>query len=262
MHRIVYAFCICFFILQTTYADALSLIRETKKLSVCIWPEYYGISYVEPRTQTLIGLDVDLAKALAEELKVDIAFVQSSFATLINDLTTHRCDIAMFAIGHTPERLQHLQLTQPHLASDIYAITTKSNPRIQTWEDIDKKGVIVAVAKGTLHVKVMQERLKHATLHIVDSLHAREQEVEAGRADVFMTDYPFGMRMIAQREWAKLIRPTTPFHISPYGWALRLNEPEWLNKVEAFIAAIKKDGRLERFAQKHDLTPIINLKVP
>ena len=260
MHRIVYAFCISFFIALGANADALSSIKEAKKLSVCIWPEYYGISYVEPRTQTLIGLDVDLAKALAHDLNVDISFVQSSFATLITDLTSHKCDIAMFAIGHTPERAQHLQLTQPHLASDIYAITTKSNPRIQTWEDIDQKGVIVAVAKGTLHVKIMQERLKHATLRIVESMHAREQEVEAGRADVFMTDYPFGMRMIAQREWAKLIRPTRPFHISPYGWALRQNEPEWLSTVEAFIVAIKNDGRLERFAQKHGLEPIIALK--
>ena len=260
MHRIAYAFCVSFFVISATCANTLSSIKETKKLSVCIWPEYYGISYIEPRTQTLIGLDVDLAKALAHDLNVDISFVQSSFATLISDLKTHRCDIAMFAIGHTPERLQHLHLTQPHLASDIYAITTKSNPRIQTWEDIDQKGVIVAVAKGTLHVKVMQERLKHATLRIVDSMHAREQEVEAGRADVFMTDYPFGMRMMAQREWAKLIRPTTPFHITPYGWALRQNEPEWTSTVEAFIATIKNDGRLERFAQKHALEPIVTLK--
>ena len=260
MHRIVYAFCICFFVISATYANTLSAIKETKKLSVCIWPEYYGISYIEPRTQTLIGLDVDLAKALAHDLNVDISFVQSSFATLISDLTTHRCDIAMFAIGHTPERAQHLQLTQPHLASDIYAITTKSNARIQTWEDIDQKGIIVAVAKGTLHVKIMQERLKYATLRIVDSMHAREQEVESGRADVFMTDYPFGIRMIAQREWAKLIRPTRPFHITPYGWALRQNEPEWLSTVEAFIVSIKNDGRLKRFAQKHALEPIVTLK--
>lgn len=260
MYRIVYAFCISFFIALGANAEALSSIRKTQKLFVCIWPEYYGISYIEPRTQMLIGLDVDLAKALAHDLNVDISFVQSSFATLINDLNNHRCDIAMFAIGQTPERAQHLQLTQPHLASDIYAIATKSNQRIQTWDDIDQKGVIVAVAKGTLHVKVMQERLKYATLSIVESLHAREQEVEAGRADVFMTDYPFGMRMIAQREWAKLIRPTQPFHITPYGWALRQNEPEWLSTVEAFIVAIKNDGRLERFAQKHSLEPIIALK--
>ena len=240
-----------------TYADILASVIMTKKLRVCIWPEYYGISYIEPRTQTLLGIDVDLAKELAQDLHVDITFIESSFSKLIADITQKRCDIAMFAIGRTPERLEYLHITTPHLASDIYAITTKSNKRIQTWEDIDQEGVIVAVAKGTLHVSIMQERLLHAKLLIVDSLHAREQEVEAGRADVFMTDYPFGMRMMAEREWAKLIKPSLPFHITPYGWALDKRESAWQERVEAFIQTIQKDGRLFEAAKKHHLEPII-----
>jgi len=238
-------------------ADTLSSIHETRKLHVCIWPEYYGISYINPRTQELVGIDIDLAKEFAKTLGVDIVFKESSFATLVQDVTSHYCDIAMFAIGHTPERKEHLSLTTPHLASDVYAITSKSNRRINVWEDIDKEGVIVAVAKGTYHVALMQKSLKNAKLLIVDSLHAREQEVEAGRADVFMSDYPFGIRMIEEREWAKLIRPSQPFHITSYGWAIAKNEPALHAKVEAFIAAIKHDGRLLMAAKRHHLEPIV-----
>lgn len=257
MRHLFFSFIFFLNISSSLYADTLTSVLESKKLRVCIWPEYYGISYIEPRTQTLIGIDADLAKELARDLHVDIVFVESSFATLIFDVTQKRCDIAMFAIGRTPERLEHLSITSAHLESDIYAIATKSNKRIQTWDDIDKEGVVVAVAKGTLHVSIMQERLKHAKLLIVDSLRAREQEVEAGRADVFMTDYPFGMRMIAQHEWAKLIKPSSPFHITPYGWAMAQNEPAWLQRVEAFIQTIKHDGRLLKMAQKYNLTPIV-----
>ncbi|OHE11511.1 MAG: amino acid ABC transporter substrate-binding protein, partial [Sulfurimonas sp. RIFOXYB2_FULL_37_5] len=209
-------------------ADALSSILDTKELRVCIWPEYYGISYVDPRTQALKGIDVDLAYELGKDLGVSIVFVESSFATLIVDIQNKRCDIAMFAIGRTPLRMEQLTLTTPHLASDIYAIATKSNRRIHEWEDIDKPHVVVAVAKGTYHVDIMKQRLIRAKLLIVDSFTAREQEVEAGRADVFMTDYPFGMRMIEQKEWAKLIKPSQPFHITPYGWAMAQGETRFL----------------------------------
>lgn len=238
-------------------ADVLSSILETRKIRVCIWPEYYGISYVNPRTQELVGIDVDLAKEFAKELGVTLAFKESSFATLIQDITTQKCDMAMFAIGHTPERKERLYLTSPHLASDVYAVTSKSNKRIQTWNDIDQEGVVVAVAKGTYHVALMQKSLQRAKLLIVDSLHAREQEVEAGRADVFMTDYPFGIRMVEEREWAKLITPTQAFHVVPYGWAMAQNEPALKEKVEAFIVAIKHDGRLLEAAKRHHLEPIV-----
>lgn len=238
-------------------ADALSSIIELKKLHVCIWPEYYGISYVDPRTQELKGIDVDLAYELGKDLGVSVVFVESSFATLILDIQNKRCDIAMFAIGRTPLRLEQLTLTTPHLASDIYAIATKSNRRIHQWEDIDKPNIVVAVAKGTYHVTIMQQKLTQAKLLIVDSLNAREQEVESGRADVFMTDYPFGMRMITQKEWAKLIKPSQPFHITPYGWAIAQGETHFLEKVESFISTIKRDGRLQKASQTHRLEPIV-----
>lgn len=246
------------FLASNAQASLLDSILESKKLKVCFWPEYYGISYINPQTQELSGIDVDLAKALASDLHVEVEFVVSSFATLTPDIQAKKCDIAMFAIGRTPKRLEKLALTTPHLASDIYAITSKSNQRIQKWEDIDKSGVVVAVAKGTYHVAIMQARLKEATLLVVDSMHAREQEVESGRADVFMTDFPFGVRMVEQREWAKLIRPETPFHITPYGWAMAQGEDAFLERVETFIASIKKDGRLYNSAVTHHLEPIVN----
>ena len=242
---------------STIIADVLDSILANKTLKVCIWPEYYGISYVDPRTQELKGIDVDLARELGKDLGVKVVFVESSFATLIPDIEAKRCDIAMFAIGRTPKRLEKLSLTTPHLSSDIYAIATKSNRRIQQWDDIDKPDVIVAVAKGTYHVDVMKQKLQHAKLLIVDSLHAREQEVESGRADVFMTDYPFGMLVIQQKEWAKLIKPSKPFHMTPYGWAMAQGEKRFLAKVESFIATIKHDGRLKKAALTHHLEPII-----
>lgn len=251
---------ILFSAITFSYADVLTSVLENKKLRVCIWSEYYGISYIDPRTQELVGLDVDLSKAFAKHLNVAIEFHKSSFATLINDIKTKQCDLAAFAIAHTPERREHLYLSSPHLESDIYAIATKHNQRIHTWDDIDKEGVIVAVAKGTLHVNIMQERLKKAQLLILDSLHAREREVEAGRADVFMTDYPFGMRMLEQKEWAKLIRPLTPFHMSPYGWAVAKEEYALQEKVEAFLHMVKEDGSLLLFAKKHHLDPIVAQK--
>lgn len=240
--------------------NKLTTIKNTRVLKVCIWPEYYGISYLDERTQKLIGIDSDLAQELAKDLNVELQFVSSSFATLINDIKTNTCDIAMFAIGNTPARREHIRFTTPHLSSDIYAIAMQSNKRINSWNDIDKKGVVVAVAKGTYHEPVMKDKLKNAELLVVDTMHAREQEVQAGRADVFMTDYPFAQRMLAKTSWAKLITPNTTYHMTPYAWAMAYDDDAFYNEVETFIQRIKKDGRLLKAAQHNGLEPIVNLK--
>ncbi|WP_027389115.1 substrate-binding periplasmic protein [Chrysiogenes arsenatis] len=238
----------------------LDIIKETKQLRVCFWPDYYGISFFDRRTQTLNGIDTDMAREFSKDLGATVEFVESSFATLIDDLLQSRCDIAMFGIGITSARAQHLRFTSPHMASDIYAITTASNRRIQTWNDIDQPGRIVAVSKGTLHEPVMRDKLRHAELAVYDSPRAREVEVEAGRADVFMTDFPYTRQMLAFSDWARLITPPERFHVTPYGWAIAPGDDPWYERTERFMQQVKRDGRLQAAARRYGLEPILVLE--
>lgn len=235
----------------------LDRVKAAGTLRICIWPEYYSITYRHPMTQELTGIDIDLAHALARDLGVKPVFINSSFSKLVDDITLDHCDIAMFAIGILPQRAKKLHFSQPYLQSDIYAITTRSNRRIKLWQDIDKPGVIVAVAKGTLHEPIMRERLKQATLLIVAPPQTREQEVESGRADVFMTDYPYSRRMLETTDWARLIAPSSTFHLTPYAYAMQKGDDVWHARIERFVRDIKKDGRLRQAARKHKLEPAV-----
>jgi ABC-type amino acid transport substrate-binding protein len=245
---------------QALAVERLSRIQSDKTLRVCVWPDYYGISFRNPKTLQLAGIDIDNAREFAKDLGVGVQFVDSSFARLIDDVSNDRCDIAMFAIGITPARQEKLRFTSPHLVSDIYAITTKTNRRIQYWADLDKAGSVVAVAKGTLHENVMKEKLKFAELRVLESSHAREQEVHSGRADVFMTDFPFSRRMLDNSDWARLVAPPSTYHLTPYAWAMRPGDDRFHARVESLLREIKSDGRLLNSAKRHGLEPIVSLQ--
>ncbi|MBP9714785.1 MAG: amino acid ABC transporter substrate-binding protein [Sterolibacterium sp.] len=242
---------------QNTNISGLTRIAAAKSVRVCIWPDYFGISYRNPKTQQLSGIDIDMAHELGKDLGVAIEFVDSSFAKLIDDVTQDRCDVAMFAIGITPIRAEKLRFTKPHLASDIYAITSKTNRRIKDWGDIDKAGSVVAVQKGTLHEPVMKEKLKNAQLVVLETPHAREQEVQSGRADVFITDYPYSQRFLVNAEWARLLAPPSTHHITPYAYAMKPGDDVWHARMERFVNDVKRDGRLLNAAKTHKLTPIV-----
>jgi ABC-type amino acid transport substrate-binding protein len=235
----------------------LERVLATKKVRVCIWPDYYGISLRNPRTQELSGVDADLALELGKDLGVAVEYVETSFAKLIPDIGADRCDVAMFAVGVTPARAEKLRFAKPTLSSDIYAITTRNNRRIRSWDDIDKPGSVVAVIKGTLHEPIMRERLKSATLLVLDSPMAREQEVESGRADVFMTDFPYSRRMLETTDWARLVSPPSTYHMTDYAYAVAPGDDKWFNRIEQFVRDIKRDGRLTKAAARYKLDAIV-----
>lgn len=237
--------------------SALDRVRRTGVLKVCIWPDYYGVTYRNPRTGQLSGIDIDLSAAFAEHLKARIEYIESTFQSLINDVTTQRCDIAMFAIGMLPQRKEKLRFSEPYLQSGIYAVTTRSSRTVRQWSDIDRPGVIVAVQAGTFMEPAMAAYLKQARLVSIKPPASRERELEAGRVDVFMTDYSYSRRLLDNADWATLVAPPEPFHVLPYAYATRLNDEPWAAVVDEFVRRIKRDGRLAAAARRHGLSEIV-----
>lgn len=232
-------------------------IKASGQLRVCIWPDYYGISLRSPRDGQLRGIDIDLAGELARTIGAQLQFVNSSFPRLIDDLLQDRCDIAMFGVGITPQRQQALRFSQPYLRSSIYGVTTLSNRVVREWADIDQPGVKVAVQAATFMEPVMAATLKKAEMVVIRPPQVREQELEAGRVDVFMTDYPYSRRLLDNADWARLVSPPQPFHPIPYAYAVKPGDDDWLARVDQFVAAIKRDGRLEAAARRAGLGEIV-----
>ncbi len=237
--------------------EVLDRIAATGALRVCIWPDYYGITFRDARTGRLTGIDAELSVELAKDLGARLQHVDSSFSRLVPDLLESRCDVAMFAVGILPQRQQQLRFTQPYLSSDIYGITTKSNPAVRSWADIDQPGVQVAVQRGTFMEPVMRESLRHARLVLVEPPQTREKELMAGRVDVFMTDYPYSRKLLDSSDWVQLIAPPKPFHVLPYGYAASPADAQWLARLNQFVSDIKRDGRLARAARHNGLTAIV-----
>ncbi len=235
----------------------LDRVKASGTVRVCIWPDYYGITFRDPRNQQLSGIDIELSAQFAQDLQARLEYVDSSFVTLIDDVKSGRCDVAMFAVGMLPQRMEQLRFTRPYLRSDIYGVTTKANRVVRQWVDIDKPGVLVGVQAGTFMEPVMGAALKQARMVVVRPPATRERELEAGRIDVFMTDYPYSRRLLDNADWAELIAPPAPFHVLPYAYAVKPGDDEWFAALDAFVHRIQRDGRLEGAAQRNRLSSLV-----
>src|ERR1700757_279059 len=123
-------------------------VTKSKKLRGCMYPLYYAISFRDPKTNELRGLDIELAGELAKELGAQLEFVESGFGTFIADLQANKCEIGMFALGATLKRAQAVEFSKPYMLASIYAVTKKDG-KIKGWSDLDTPGTKVAVLLGS-----------------------------------------------------------------------------------------------------------------
>lgn len=231
----------------------LQRIAAAGVVRVCIWPEYYGITFRNPKSGKLSGLDERLSAELARDLGVGVSHVDSSFSTFIDDLLSNRCDIAMFGVAMLPERAARVRFSKPYLRSDIWAVTTRTHPSVRSWHDIDRPGQLVAVQKGTFMEPVMKSTLRHAELVSIELPATRERELRAGRIDVFMTDFAYSRHVADNAPWAKVMPPPQPVHPLNYAYAVAPGDDAWLARIDRFVADIKRDGRLLAAAREHRL---------
>jgi ABC-type amino acid transport substrate-binding protein len=241
---------------QPAESHLLKVLKD-QELRVCEWPGYYSISFMNPKTRQLEGIDIDLANELAKELGAKLTFVPSSFSTFAADLLTNKCDIAMFGVGATLARARAVEFSQPYLITSIYAVSRKDEKNITKWDDIDKPGVTVGAVLGSYVANFMKGYLKHAKLVEIQPPATREGELAAKRIDVAMTDYPVAHKFETEFDWARSIAPTEPLALTPYAYAVAPGDQRWLNYINLFVETIKLDGRLMKYAKKNGLGPIV-----
>jgi cyclohexadienyl dehydratase len=232
-------------------------ITKRHTLRVCTYTGYYAISFRNPQTQLLEGIDIDLANLLAKNLGAELQFVETSFAAFIADVQSNRCDVAMFGIGITLTRAQSVEFTHPYLQTGLYAVVRKDG-KIKQWEDIDTDGDIVAVTLGSYIESFAQSYLKHAHVVSISPPATREQELVAHHVDAELVDYPTAQKVERDFDWAQVVAPPTHLLSTPFGYALAPGDQIWLNYLNLFVDTIKRDGQLQAAAERNHLSPMVD----
>jgi cyclohexadienyl dehydratase len=137
----------------------------------------------------LSGADIELALDLASSLKLYPIFVQTSWPTLMADLTSDRFDIALSGISFTPERAAVARFSSPyHQGGKTILARCAQRRKFDTLAEVDRRRVRVIVNPGGTNEKYVRESLRRATIVVHPENRTTFDEIVAGRADVMITD--------------------------------------------------------------------------
>ena len=171
-------------------ADQLAAIQASGKLIVALEGAWQPWSYHD-ESDTLVGYDVEVSRAIAEKLGVEPEYVESDWDSLFAGLDAGRYDMVCNGVEVTEERAKTYAFTTPYGYIHTALAVRKDNEDIHSFEDL--KGKTTANSLASTYMELAESY--GATVQGIDTLEETIQLLTAGRidatlnADVSFYDY-------------------------------------------------------------------------
>jgi polar amino acid transport system substrate-binding protein len=217
------------------------------KVKVGTNAEYRPFEFVD-ENNAIVGFDVDLLNALAEEAGFDLEWVNTKWDGIFVALANGEFDIVASTVTITDERKKTVDFTDPYFNAGQILAVAKDNETIQSVADL-VEGIKVGVQLGTTgdiyvsdNTKAQPERFDEVTMAFQA---LRNKDVDAVVADSpTVADYikanpDFNAKIVGE-----------PFTDEFYGVAVNKGKPELRDALNKALATIKGNGKYDEIYNK------------
>ena len=222
--------------------------------------DYRPLSFLDtdgqPEGAAYWGFCIDIAKAIADYLGVETAFVPTSWPTLTADVlaTPQLFDMAIGGITITDTRRETMLMSEGYLANGKTILCRATDAdRFRSLADVDQPDVVVMVNPGGLNEKFARENLKQAVIRVYEKNEEIPALVADGVADVMITEIteaPYYVN-VDKRLAAPLLN--NPFTHGQIGVLMQKGQDDLLAMVNNVIRRMKADGTLRRLHEQYGL---------
>ena len=193
----------------------------------------------------LIGFELDVGRALAEDMGVEVEFVPTAWDGIIPQLVSGNFDVIISGMSITPARNLTINFSDPYAYSGLTVLANTAMTDGFTMDDYNNADVTFAARRGATPATVIAQLFPEATLLLFDEDGAATQEVLNGNAHATMAAEP--TPSIEARRYPDTL--SVPFEgtflATGEGFALRKGEGEALNIFNNWIAVRHASGWLK-----------------
>jgi len=224
-------------------------------LRVGLNPAYEPFEYKSP-TGEVIGFDVDIAKALCEQIQRKCVFVESEWDSIIPALQAKKFDVIISSMSMTPERARVVDFTKRYYKTPSAIVVKKS---VKYDGPASLKGMKIGVLKASTQEKWALGELKPAGVTVVP-YQSQDQvylDLQAGRLDGTVADKVEVNGGFLRKPEGKDYGYVGHDQYEPkyygegIGIAMRKGQADLKKQLDDAIDAIRKNGTYDKIAKKY-----------
>ena len=229
----------------------LSTSVLAKEIKFATEATYAPFEYLDDKNE-FQGFDIDLARAICAQAKLECSFHNQAFDSLIPSLKFRRYDAAIAAMDVTPERAAQVDF------SDIYyensAVFVAKKETFKGPDDLVDK--TVGVQNGTSHQSYLVDNWVSKGLLTVPyaSYQSAFLDMMNGRTDGVFADTAVAADWLKQhKEYSVIGAPVTDakYFGTGFGIAVAKGNQELLTQLNKGLAEIKANGTYQKIYDKY-----------
>ncbi len=204
----------------------------------------------------LVGFDIDIAKALCDEMKVKCTFVAQDWDGIIPALQAGKFDAIVASMSITPERQQKVDFTHKYYNTPS-ALAVPKDSTLKGVTKADLAGKTIGVATTTTHFNYASKTYTDSTIKGYPSSPEEQADLANGRLDAIEDDIVVLSQWLDTPDGAccKILGTPDPQPVEIFGpgagIAVRKGETDLVNKLNAAIDAIRANGKYKEINYKY-----------
>jgi polar amino acid transport system substrate-binding protein len=204
----------------------------------------------------LVGFDIDIAKALCDEMKVKCTFVAQDWDGIIPALQAGKFDAIVASMSITPERQQKVDFTHKYYNTPS-ALAVPKDSTLKGVTKADLAGKTIGVATTTTHFNYASKTYTDSTIKGYPSSPEEQADLANGRLDAIEDDIVVLSQWLDTPDGAccKILGTPDPQPVEIFGpgagIAVRKGETDLVNKLNAAIDAIRASGKYKEINDKY-----------
>ncbi|UWF51236.1 transporter substrate-binding domain-containing protein [Pseudomonas sp. N3-W] len=223
----------------------LDSVQQQGQLRVCTTGDYKPYTYKSADGE-YSGIDIAMARSLADSLGVNVQWVPTTWKTLMPDMLADKCDIGVGGITVTLERQKKAFFSNMlNVDGKIPLVRCENQAKYQTLEHINQPSVRLIEPAGGTNEMFVHAFLPKAQLRLHDNV-TIFQELLDKKADVMITDASEAMYQQKLKPELCAVNPKQFMQYGEKAYLLPRDDMTWKLYVDQWLHLAKVTGGLKK----------------